>query len=242
MTRDAVVLGAAGPLADGASSMEPPAGAFTTIMVGAAPLVRAALASLLVQSGAFEVVAFADGSEEALRYANGHKPDLAIVGPYVAGISSLAGDDGDGHQDLVAAIRRASDSTRVCMVVDADHGVKEMASGLDAGAHGVVSVDSNTEEFIAAAIAIASGSVHLPPALAVRLLSAQREEAQAGLSPRETEVLRNIALGYTNTEIAALLHLSVRTIETHRGNISAKLGTTTRAELVRWAIDRALLR
>ena len=207
MIGDAAAFGSADSLYAGHVFEEPEPVAITTLMVGGAPLVRAALASLLNQSGAFEVVASASDTEEALRYANGHKPSLAIVGPYVAGVKQLGRSA--GHEELVAAIRTVSKDTRVCMVVDDDHGVNEMSSGLDAGAHGVVSVDASPDGFVEAAVAIANGSLYLSPALAVRMLSAKREDAQAGLSARETEVLRDIALGHTNTEIAALLHLSV---------------------------------
>lgn len=201
---------------------------------------RAALAGLLEKSEAFEVVAHADGRVEAVRYANGHKPDVAIVGPYVAG-ADLPGQF-DGSDGLISAIRAVSAATRFCMVVDGDHGADDMASALDAGVHGIVSVDAQPAEFIEAAGAIAAGSVHMPPALAVRMLTARRDETGPGLSPRETEVLKYVALGYTNNEIAGLLHLSVRTVETHRGHLSSKLSAHSRADLVRWALDRGLLR
>jgi len=75
----------------------------------------------------------------------------------------------------------------------------------------------------------------------MQLVSSRHDQNGSALSPRETEVVRHIALGYTNTEIANLLFLSVRTIESHRANIASKLGSTSRSELVRWAIDNRLL-
>ena len=85
----------------------------------------------------------------------------------------------------------------------------------------------------------------LPISLGARLVQAEVEErAQADedpLSEREREVLRLLALGHTNQEIAKMLYLSVRTVETHRAHIMQKLRLTTRAELVRYAIDQGLL-
>ena len=213
--------------------------AVTTMIVGGAPLVGAALACLLDRSGGFEIVAFADGEEEAARYANGHKPQLALIGPYVANGAVSAGAHGYGR--LVTAIKDASEETRVCMLVDHDAGVDAIVAGIDAGAHGIVAVDSSPADFIQAALDVANQKVHIPAALTVQLVSSRRDHSDSVLSPRETEVVRHIALGYTNTEIADLLFLSVRTIESHRANIASKLGSNSRSELVRWAIDNRLV-
>jgi two-component system response regulator NreC len=92
---------------------------------------------------------------------------------------------------------------------------------------------------------VANGGRYVHPALGARLVSAEAEErAQAEedpLSDREREVLRLLALGHTNQEIAKMLYLSVRTVETHRAHIMQKLRLSTRAELVRHAIDQGLL-
>jgi two-component system response regulator NreC len=85
---------------------------------------------------------------------------------------------------------------------------------------------------------VASGFTYLQPELGARLLT---DTAQAQLTQREREVLRLLALGHTNVEVATHLHLSVRTVETHRAKIQAKLGSTRRAELVRHAIDHGLI-
>ena len=105
------------------------------MIVDGAPLVGAALACLLDRSGGFEIVAFADGEEEAARYANGHKPQLALIGPYVANGAVSAG--AHGHGRLVTAIKDASEETRVCMLVDHDAGADAMVAGIFAGAHGI---------------------------------------------------------------------------------------------------------
>jgi DNA-binding CsgD family transcriptional regulator len=75
----------------------------------------------------------------------------------------------------------------------------------------------------------------------VGLAALRRAVSGDGLSPRETEILRLIALGHTSVEIAGMLHLSRRTVETHRAHIHRKLEMRTRAELVRYALDRHLI-
>ena len=90
-----------------------------------------------------------------------------------------------------------------------------------------------------------SGQRYVHPALGARLVAAEAEErvraAEDPLSDREHEILRLLALGHTNQEIAGQLYLSVRTVETHRAHIMQKLRITTRAELVRYALEQGML-
>jgi two-component system response regulator NreC len=114
-----------------------------------------------------------------------------------------------------------------------------------AGASGYVLTEAADGEIVDAVRDVAKGDRYVHPALGARLVAAEAEErAQAEqdpLSDREREVMRLLALGHTNQEIAKMLYLSVRTIETHRAHIMQKLRLETRAELVRYAIDRGLL-
>src|SRR5690606_34142547 len=98
-------------------------------------------------------------------------------------------------------------------------------------------------DLVEAIRAAAAGRTYLTPSLGARLAAAPPADASRpdDLSERELEVLRMIALGHTNAEIAASLYLSVRTVETHRAHVQQKLGLSTRAELVRYAIDHKLL-
>ncbi len=100
-------------------------------------------------------------------------------------------------------------------------------------------------EVVAAVREVAAGNRYLHPALGARLISAEEEERAATeadpLSDREREVLRLLALGHTNQEIAEMLYISVRTAETHRSHIMQKLRLKTRAELVRYALANGLL-
>jgi len=114
---------------------------------------------------------------------------------------------------------------------------------LRAGALGYVLKEAADAELVEAVRRASVGGTYLNPALGARL--ATMPEQQAGrpdeLSEREVEVLRLIALGHTNAEIGEQLFLSVRTVETHRAHIQQKLGRSTRAELVRYALDQGLL-
>jgi two-component system response regulator NreC len=112
---------------------------------------------------------------------------------------------------------------------------------LDAGAVGFVVKDRADTELPAAVRRAAWGGEFVSPRVVAGLDALRRAVSGDGLSPRETEILRLIALGHTNAEIAAKLHLSRRTIETHRAHVHRKLGLGTRAGLVRYALTRHLI-
>ena len=210
----------------------------TTLIVDASELIGRALASLLERAQAYDVVAFARDLTEARRYANGHKPQLVVLGPY----PPLNGISANDHSEAIASIREVSPTSRCVMLTDSLFGTSEIAAGLDAGADGVISVDTSVEGFLTAVSDVAGGEAFVSPRLALDLVRAARSHSTDDISQRETEVLRLIALGHTNAEIAQELSLSIRTIESHRANIQAKLGAGSRAELVRYALDNHLLR
>jgi two-component system response regulator NreC len=112
---------------------------------------------------------------------------------------------------------------------------------LDAGAIGFVLKHKSDAELPQAVRLAARGQEYVSPYVRNGLEGLRRSITGDGLSPRETEVLRLIALGHTNGEIARMLHLSRRTIETHRANIHHKLGLTSRADLVQFALRRHLM-
>jgi two-component system, NarL family, response regulator NreC len=111
---------------------------------------------------------------------------------------------------------------------------------MQAGVLGYVLKDSADAELVKAVRMAAEGRTYLQPQLGARL-AAQPTGPADDLTDREAEVLRLIALGHTNAEIASQLYLSVRTVESHRANILRKLDLTTRAELVRYALDHRLV-
>jgi two-component system response regulator NreC len=114
-----------------------------------------------------------------------------------------------------------------------------------AGASGYVLKEAADEEVVSAVREIANGGRYVHPALGARMVAADAEARAAAeadpLSEREREVLRLLALGHTNQEIAKMLYISVRTAETHRAHIMQKLRLSTRAELVRYALAQGLL-
>ena len=114
---------------------------------------------------------------------------------------------------------------------------------LQSGALGFVLKEAADEELLEAIRLAAAGDTYLNPRLGARLAAAPAEPAGPpdDLSEREVEVLRLIALGHTNSEIAEQLFLSTRTVETHRAHIQQKIRRTTRAELVRYALEHGLV-
>jgi two-component system response regulator NreC len=114
---------------------------------------------------------------------------------------------------------------------------------LRAGAVGYVLKEAADAELVEAIRRAAAGGTYLNPSLGARLATIPEHPSGPpdGLSDREVDVLRLIALGHTNAEIGEQLFLSVRTVETHRAHIQQKLGRSTRAELVRYALDQGLL-
>ena len=115
----------------------------------------------------------------------------------------------------------------------------------DAGASGYVLKEAADSEVVGAVRAVARGEHYVHPALGARMIAAEAEERRRAeadpLSDRESEVLRLLALGHTNQEIASQLYISVRTAETHRAHIMQKLHLESRADLVRYALSRGLL-
>ena len=195
------------------------------------PVVRSGLRLLLEGEDDFEVVAEAGDLEAARRYVRGHHPTVLVLDLNMPGGSSL---------DAISEIRAEAPSTQI--VVLTMHRAPAFARhALSAGAIGYVLKEAADEELIGAMRRAAAGEGYLNPRLGAHLASESRTGAQDMLSMRELDVLRMIALGHTSTEIADQLVLSVRTIESHRARIQDKLGITSRAELVSYALRHGLL-
>lgn len=122
-----------------------------------------------------------------------------------------------------------------------DHSPLFAQQALDAGAAGYVPTDRADTELMSAIRCVTSGEQYVSPCIAAAVEGLRKAVGGDGLSPRETEVLRLIALGYTSAEVAAQLHLSRRTVETHRARLYGKLGLTNRAGLVQFALRRRLI-
>jgi two-component system response regulator NreC len=193
-------------------------------------VVRRALRVLLEGELGFEVVAEAEDADGAIRYLRGHKPDVLILDLNMPGRPSL---------EAIPEMKEASPETRIVVLTMQ----KESAfarQALQLGVLGYVLKEAADDELVQAVRSAAAGETYLQPALGAKL-AAEPEIAASDLSERETDVLRLIALGHTNAEIAAKLYISVRTVETHRAHIQQKLGVSSRAELVQCALSRGLV-
>jgi two-component system response regulator NreC len=147
---------------------------------------------------------------------------------------------GGSSLEAIPAIREESPGTQiVVLTMQQDPAFARQA--LAAGALGYVLKEAADEELVQAVRNAAAAEHYLTPRLGARIAAEPPSGPPDDLSEREAEVLRLIALGHTNTEIAEQLYLSVRTVETHRAHIQQKLRLSSRAELVRYALDRGLL-
>jgi len=193
-------------------------------------IVRRGLRALLDAETGFEVVAEAEDVEGARRYVRGHHPDVLVLDLNMGAESSL---------ESIPAMRAESPDTQIVVLTMQDEPAYAREA-LGAGALGYVLKESADTELVDAIRAAYSGDSYLNPRLGARV-AATPSGPPGGLSERETEILRAIALGYTNTQIAERLFLSVRTVETHRAHIQQKLGLDDRAALVRYAIENRLV-
>ena len=215
-------------MTDAADSLERPV---RIVLADDHSVVRAGLRFLLDTETGFEVVAEAANAQDAARYVRGHHPDVLILDLNMPGGSGI---------ELIPQIRAEAPDTRiVVLTMQRDPAFARQA--LRAGAVGYVLKDAAAGELVLAVRLAANGETYLNPQLGARL-AAQPVEARPGdLSERELEILRLIALGHTNPEIAERLYLSIRTIEAHRSHIHQKLRLSSRAELVRFALEHRLI-
>jgi two-component system response regulator NreC len=205
----------------------------TVVLADDHGVVRTGLRLLLEREPGVTVAAETGDVDGALRAVLGHRPDVLVLDLNMPGsMSSL--------EAIPEVGKRSPDSRVVVLTMQED---PEFArSALRAGAAAYVLKESADAELVQAVREAAAGRTYLNPALGARLAAMpEKPEPQDDLSPREVEVLRLIALGHTNTDIGKTLFLSTRTVETHRAHIQQKLGRTTRADLVRYALDRGLL-
>ena len=195
-------------------------------------LMRRSLRLLLDSEADLEVIAEADDLPLVLRHVQGQRPHVLVLDLSMPGGSSI---------DAIVKLRGQVPETQV-VVLTMDENPVFAQQALSAGALGFVLKDLADGELPAAVRAAARGEEYVSPRVTARLEGLRRSLSDDSLSPREVEVLRLLALGHTSVEIAHTLHLSPRTIETHRTRIHRKLGLATRAELVRYALERGLLK
>jgi two-component system response regulator NreC len=195
------------------------------------PVVRRGLRLLLDGEDGFEVVAEAGEVDEARRFVRGHHPDVLVLDLNMPGGSSL---------EAIPELRDEFPATQV-VVLTMQQEPAYAREAIAAGALGYVLKQAADGELVQAVRLAAAGESYLNPRLGARLAAEPPPGPPDNLSEREVDVLRLIALGHTNSEIAQQLFISVRTVETHRGHISQKLLLSSRSELVRYALDHRLV-
>jgi len=222
---DAVALDAVS--VDGGSSL----GTIRLVLADDHAVVRSGLRMLLDSEPDFEVVAEASDIESAKRYVRGHHPKVLVLDLNMPGGSSL---------EAIPILRQESPDTQIVVLTMQQEPVFAREA-LRAGALGYVLKEAADDELVEAVRRAAFGKSYLNPRLGARIASEPPPGPPDDLSEREVDVLRLIALGHTNSEIAEQLFLSVRTVETHRSHIQQKLRLSTRAELVDYALKRKLI-
>lgn len=196
-------------------------------------LVRAGLRALLTEIPEVDVVAEACDGLQAVALTQQHQPDIALLDISMPNLGGLA------------ALRQLGDAAPATRVVilsmhDDDAYVTE---AIRAGAAGYLIKDCAVEELAQALQAVARGDCYLSPSVSRKLAHAFKNGANAApvLTPRQTDILRQVAQGASSKEIARALNLSIKTIETHRAQIMERLSIRDVAGLVRYAVRSGLI-
>ena len=207
--------------------------AITVVIADDHAVVRSGLRLLLETEAGCEVVGEAGDTSGAIRMAEAIRPSVLVLDLTMPGGSSL---------DAIARLSETIPATAIVVLTMQDD-PSFARTALQRGASGYVLKEAADEELLQAVRLAARGGTYLNPRLGARLavLPAEPPKPLDDLTERELDVLRGIALGHTNADIAGQLYLSVRTVETHRAHIQRKLGRSTRAELVRYALDHDLV-
>jgi two-component system response regulator NreC len=208
-------------------------GSISIVLADDHRVVRAGLRLLLESETDFAVVAEAGDVPESVRKVAAFRPDVLILDLNMPGGSSLA---------AIPEIRATEPGTNI-VVLTMQNDPAYARDALRAGGVGYVLKEAADSELVQAVRSAADGLTYLNPTLGARLAAEPPDAASAPdmLSAREVEVLRLIAQGHTNTEIARQLFLSVRTVESHRAHIQRKTGRQTRADLVAYAQRHGLV-
>ena len=201
-------------------------------------VLRQALCEMLESKGTYKILGQAGDGEELLTLLKSHRPDLIIMDlemPKLNGIQAME------------QLAKLGGDTPPVLVLSANEGQKNVRSAMKAGAKGYVPKNAGLEELEFAISSILEGKTYLSPTITAALMKngeaspVHHEHAISVLSPREVEILTHLADGKPNREIGKMLHISPRTVDTHRSNILRKLKVRTNAELVKLAIGAGLI-
>jgi DNA-binding NarL/FixJ family response regulator len=198
-------------------------------------VVRSGLKLVLEADEGIEPVGEAGTARDAIFEARALQPDVILLDVVMPDQSGL---------EIIPTLLHENPDTKI-LVLSMQDDPRYVREAFDAGASGYVLKEAADSEVVAAVREVAGGGRYVDPELGARLVAAESAERRRAeedpLSEREGEVLRLLALGHTNQEIAKQLFISVRTAETHRAHIMQKLRLSSRAELVRYALERGLL-
>lgn len=194
-------------------------------------VVRRGLRHVLDAEDGFEVLAEASDLDGTRRYVRGHHPDVLVLDLNLSAGSSLG---------AISELRAEFPDTQI-VVLTMEGEPRYACEALSSGALGYVLKEAAESELVEAVRRAAAGDTYLNPRLGARVAADPPAGRPDGLSEREVEVLRMIALGHSNAEVAEQLHLSVRTVETHRAHIQQKLRRDSRSDLVRYALEHKLI-
>jgi two-component system, NarL family, response regulator NreC len=196
---------------------------------------RAGLRMLINVEADMEAVGEAGNARDAVFQARSLKPDVILMDVVMPDQSGL---------EVVPTLLHERPETKV-LVLSMQDDPQYVRQAFANGASGYILKEAADTEVVTAIREVAAGNSYVHPTVGARLIAAETAEARRAeedpLSDREREVLRLLALGHTNQEISAQLFISVRTAETHRAHIMQKLRLTSRAELVRYAIEQGAL-
>jgi len=194
-------------------------------------IVRDGLKRILAAAGDIEVAGEAASGEAALALVKANDYDVAMLDLSMPGLSGI---------DLIKRLKLEKPKLRILVL--SMHGEQQYAArALKAGAAGYLNKDSASELLLGALRKVAAGGVHIGEAAAATLLQAREGLPHESLSDREFEVLRLLVEGLGPTEIGERLHLSVKTVSTHKTRILEKLNVKSTAELVRYALENRLV-
>jgi len=198
-------------------------------------VVRAGLKLLVDAEDDLEAVGEAGSAREAVFEARTTKPDVVLM--------DVMMPEQSGLKVVPQLVKEHPEATVLVLSMQDDP--RYVREAFEAGASGYVLKEAADAELVAAIRDVAAGGRYVHPELGARMVAAETAERRRAeddpLSDREREVLRLLALGHTNQEIAKELYISVRTAETHRAHIMQKLRLSSRAELVRYALSEGLL-
>lgn len=195
-------------------------------------VVREGVRMLLELNAGVEVLAEAADVDAARRAVREHRPDVLVLDLNMRGESSLT---------AISRLRAEFPATAV-VILTMQSEPQVAREALREGAAGYVLKDGDHAQLIEAITAAASGGTYLDPLLGEKMVAEPPPGGPPdGLTPRELEVLKLLAAGYTNAEVGRELYMSVRTAESHRAHVLRKTGCTSRADITRYALRRGLI-